>query len=237
MSFLTADWRKLTFCNYKIDPQLLSPYLPSGTELDLYKGACYISLVGMMFKNTRLLGFKIPFHVNFEEVNLRFYVRRLEKGVYKNGVVFIKEIVPKPALSLVAKLVYDEKYETLPMKHSWLLGDRASKIEYCFKKNNIWQRIEVVADSKLIEIPQQSETEFIIERYWGFAKSDATKTYEYEVRHPRWKVNQVKSYHVDVNFKVVYGDAFSFLNQVEPDSVMLTEGSAVSIEKRNTIRL
>ena len=80
------------------------------------------------------MGVKIPFHVNFEEVNLRFYVKRLENGVYKKGVVFIKEIVPKSALTFVAKMVYDENYETLPMAHSWSFDEEIATIGYRWKK-------------------------------------------------------------------------------------------------------
>ena len=102
MSFLNAEWRKLAIANYVIDPRVLEKYVPPGTELDLWQDKCYVSLIGFMFLNTRLLGFKIPFHSNFEEVNLRFYVRRFENNAWKRGVVFIKEIVPKPALTFVA---------------------------------------------------------------------------------------------------------------------------------------
>lgn len=118
MSFLKAEWRKLALANYIIDQKLLVKYLPAGTELDLWNGNCYVSLVGFMFVNTKLLGIKIPFHTNFEEVNLRFYVKRFDQGEWKRGVVFIKEIVPKPALTFVANTVYNENYETLPMEHS-----------------------------------------------------------------------------------------------------------------------
>ena len=119
MSFLKAEWRKLAIANYEIDQSLLSEFLPFGTELDLWNDRCYVSLVGFMFKNTRLLGFKIPYHINFEEVNLRFYVKRFENNEWRRGVVFIKEIVPKRALTLVANTIYYENYETMPMTHSW----------------------------------------------------------------------------------------------------------------------
>ncbi len=119
MSFLTAEWRKLAFANYEVSPDMLLPYLPYGTELDLWKDRCYVSLIGFMFQETRLKGIKIPFHVNFEEVNLRFYVKRWSGKEWRRGVVFIKEIVPKPAIAFVANTLYNENYQSLPMKHSW----------------------------------------------------------------------------------------------------------------------
>lgn len=105
--------------NYVVDKDLLKPYVPNKTELDLWNNKCYLSLVGFMFLNTKVLGFKVPFHVNFEEVNLRFYVRYREGAEWKRGVVFIKEIVSRPALTFVANTIYKEKYETMPMGHSW----------------------------------------------------------------------------------------------------------------------
>src|SRR6185436_6168258 len=119
-AFLTAEWRKLTMANYAIDSKLLAPLLPYKTELDLWNNTCYVSLVGFMFLNTRLKGIRIPFHSDFEEVNLRFYVRYKDeiKNEWKRGVVFIKEIVPKPALTFVANSIYKEHYQTMPMKHS-----------------------------------------------------------------------------------------------------------------------
>ena len=95
MSFLKAEWRKLAIANYEVDKSILEGYVPAGTEIDLWEGKCFVSLVGFMFLNTKLLGVRVPFHINFEEVNLRFYVKRQENGIWKRGVVFIKEIVPK----------------------------------------------------------------------------------------------------------------------------------------------
>lgn len=91
--FLTAQWRKLIMANYLISPQILEKYLPPHTQLDSYNGKHYVSLIGFMFMDTRIKGFKIPFHINFEEVNLRFYVKYKDDGVWKRGAVFISEVV------------------------------------------------------------------------------------------------------------------------------------------------
>ena len=106
MTFLNAAWRKLAFANYPVPPEVLSSYLPAGTELDTWMGHPYVSLIGFVFQDVRLLGLRVPFHVNFEEVNLRFYVRRKVDGSWRRGVVFVKEIVPKRAITLVANTLY-----------------------------------------------------------------------------------------------------------------------------------
>lgn len=235
MSFLQAEWRKLAIANYKIEPKILSPYVPSGTELDLWEGTCYASLVGFMFLNTKLLGIKIPFHVNFEEVNLRFYVKRKERDQWKRGVVFIKEIVPKTALSFVANTVYKEHYETMPMKHIWETSEEIRIVEYQWKKKGKWQRFRVEADLAPQTMDLGSETEFITEHYWGYARVDARSTNEYEVTHPKWQHYPVQNFEIEVDFEQVYGSDFAFLNHMEPTSVMLAEGSQITVEGKRSI--
>ena len=117
MNFLKAEWKNLALFNYEVDAKLLEKYIPAGTEIDLWNDKCYVSLVGFMFENTKVLRFKIPFHIDFEEVNLRFYVKRFENGTWKRGVVFIKEIVPKKAITFIANTLYQEHYETQKMRH------------------------------------------------------------------------------------------------------------------------
>jgi hypothetical protein len=236
MSFLKAEWRNLIMINYKIDPSLLSEYIPFGTELDFWKGNCYVSLIGFMFENTRLLGIKIPFHTNFEEVNLRFYVKRFDNGIWKRGVVFIKEIVPKSALTWVANTIYNENYETLPMSHQWTSDDDSISVTYKWKKANFWSKIEVVAELIPSEIEVGSHSEFITEHYWGYAKVSKNITNEYEVIHPKWKTHTLLQYHLDVDFDSVYGAKFGFLKGQKPDSVILAEGSEVSVESKKKIK-
>ncbi len=236
MSFLNAEWRKLAIANYVINPAALAKYIPSGTELDLWEGKCFVSLVGFMFKNTKLLGLKIPFHVNFEEVNLRFYVKRFENGTWKRGVVFIKEIVPKPALAFIANSIYNEHYETMPMLNKWEENDTERIVTYQWKKNGQWHSFKIIAALALSKIEENSETEFITEHYWGYSKVNENVTNEYEVIHPKWQQYNVKSTEIKVDFGAVYGTDFNFINTLKPHSVMLAEGSEITVEGKRTIR-
>ncbi|HKG07351.1 MAG TPA: DUF2071 domain-containing protein [Pedobacter sp.] len=235
MSFLTAEWRKLAIANYAVDPGVLQPYLPVGTELDVWNGTCYVSLIGFLFKNTKLLGIRVPLHANFEEVNLRFYVRYQDQGIWKRGVVFIKEIVPKFALAFIANTIYNENYVTMPMSHKWAESATERTVEYQWKYKNQWQRFSITAERETVAIQQDSEVEFITEHYWGYAKYNALKTNEYEVKHPKWEHYPVNDYTIDVDFRLTYGDAFSALNNQKPVSVMLAEGSVISIERKTVI--
>jgi uncharacterized protein len=226
-NFLKAEWRKLAMVNYAIDPKILTNYIPNQVELDLWNNICYVSLVGFMFLDTKIKGIKIPFHRDFEEVNLRFYVRYNNKGEWKRGVVFIKEIVPKPALTFVANTIYKENYETMPMNHSWEVEGKTLLIQYRWKKER-WNSLKVMADNVLINIEPGSEEEFITEHYWGYTKIQKT-TSEYQVEHPRWQVYPISSWQVDVDFGLLYGKDFDFLKNEKPKSVFLAEGSDIKV--------
>lgn len=228
--FLTAEWRKLAMANYSVDPALLQRYLPYKTELDLWNDVCYVSLVGFMFINTRLLGFRIPFHSTFEEVNLRFYVRYKDVTGWKRGVVFIKEIVPKRALTFVANNIYKENYETMPMMHRWETDNHTLTIEYRWKLKE-WNSLEVQCTKDALAIAEGSEEEFITEHYWGYTKIGEQRTSEYGVEHPQWKVYPVKDYAIQVGFGNVYGKQFEFLKSETPASVFLAEGSEIVVRE------
>lgn len=235
MSFLKAEWRKLVLVNYAVAPEVLLPYLPAGTELDTWNGVHYVSLVGFMFKNTKVLGVKIPLHVDFEEVNLRFYVRRKEGNVWRRGVVFIKEIVPKSAITFVANTLYKEHYVTQPMRHAWLEQAESRLVKYEWKIGAEWQSFGVEAALSSEKLKVGSEAEFITEHYWGYTRYSTTATYEYEVTHPSWEVYPVHDYHIQVDFGKVYGAEFAVLNDTKPTSVMLAEGSSITVEGKRKI--
>ncbi|MBC7523146.1 MAG: DUF2071 domain-containing protein [Flavobacterium sp.] len=235
MSFLTAEWNDLALINYEINPDLLQKYIPNGTELDLWNGKCYISLIGFMFENVKVLGIKIPFHTNFEEVNLRFYVKCLENGKWKRGTVFIKEIVPKFAVTLVANTMYNEHYQTLPMRHSRIENEISKIFQYEWKKDDKWNSILVKTDKHQIPIELNSEADFITEHYFGYTKFNENKTVEYEVTHPRWEQLKVLDYKLDVDFKSIYGKDFEILQNIKPTSILLALGSKITIEGKKII--
>jgi hypothetical protein len=234
--FLSASWQKLIMANYIIDPSLLQPYLPACTELDRWEGKVFVSLVGFMFRNTKVLGVKIPFHIDFPEVNLRFYVRCKDDVQWKRGVVFIKEIVPKPAITTIANLLYGENYSTMQMKNIEEINETQLGVGYHWKHKEHWNRLEVSSGLKSTCILQSSEEEFITEHYWGYTKVNAVTTGEYKVAHPRWDVYPVNNFTIDCDFQKLYGKSFSILNNQQPHSVFLAEGSAIEVFNKRIIR-
>ena len=232
--FLTAEWNNLIMANYVIDPVVLEPYLPLKTELDFYEGKCFVSLIGFMFEETAIRGLRIPFHVNFEEVNLRFYVRFNGGGIWKRGAVFIKEIVPRRAISFIANTLYNEKYITLPMKHYFCEKDNEITLGYQWKFKGNWNKLEAAAEKENSAMQPGSKEEFIAEHYWGYSRYNALTTFEYGVEHVAWLVHKVKSFNIECDFEKLYGPAFAFMNYVSPDSVFMAKGSPINIlDKRS----
>jgi len=238
MNFLTAEWRKLLMANYAVPPEILLPYVPAGTELDYWQGRCYISLVGFMFLKTRVLGIPIPFHRDFEEVNLRFYVRRKvadlgagQPDEWRRGVVFVKEIVPKPAITWVANTLYGEKYETHPMRHQWEFGSERLKISYGWKPRwaSNWYQLAALTAAGAKAIQPGSEEEFITEHYWGYAKTGQNRSNEYQVAHPRWDVYPVLEHEFVGDFGRLYGAEFGPHLAQPPLSIFVAEGSEISV--------
>ncbi len=235
--FLTAEWRKLLVINYEVDAAILHPYLPFGTELDLFEGKCYVSLIGFMFLNTKVKGIRFPGLCDFEEVNLRFYVRRIVNGEWRRGVVFIRELVPKKILAMVANLFYKEHYKAVPMSHQLEKLNDKIKIKYWWKYADVVNSISVTTQPTKQGLLNGSEAHFILEHYYGYTKVSESKTYEYEVKHPVWEIYSVIDYLVDVNFEVNYGKDFSFLNNQSPCSVYVAEGSEISVMDKINYKL
>jgi uncharacterized protein YqjF (DUF2071 family) len=237
MDFLKAEWKNLALFNYEVDREILEKYLPEGTEIDIWNNKCYISLVGFMFKNTKVLGIKVPFHVDFEEVNLRFYVKRFENGEWKRGVVFIKEIVPKKAITFIANTLYQEHYETQKMRHEIIESNNTNTFIYQWKNDKEWNKIELETKNVLTQIETNSEAEFITEHYFGYTKIDQETTFEYEVTHPRWEQYEVLNHRIDFDFEKNYGSDFGFLQTQKPTSVFLAKGSKITVKNKRKLQV
>ena len=234
--FLKANWENIIMANYVIDPKILFPFLPKGVELDLFNSKCYISLVGFMFKDTKLFNIKIPYFGTFEEINLRFYVVRKEGDTVKRGVVFINETIPYPIVAWMANKLYNEKYTVVPTKHQ-ISGDGATKkVNFEWLLNKKWNSIYVEATTASKPMQTDSLEKFIYEHYYGYTKINENTSEEYKLQHPSWLVNKVEKYKINCDFKAMYGEAFSVLNDTDPSAVFIAEGSSVGIEwKRNRL--
>lgn len=232
---LRAEWNNIIMANYAVPKEILLPYIPYKTELDFFEGETYVTLSGFMFLNTQMLGLNIPFHSNFEELTLRFYVRSNHSLSAKRGVVFIKEIVPKYAISLLANTVFGQNYTTLKMKSAHKdMGD-FMETEYQWKYQDKWNKLAVKAGKRSTPIRQNKFNEFIGDHYFGYRKNGETKTYQYEVEHELWETFNVIEHVIDCDFGSLFGKEFSILNEATPKSVFMLKGSEIRIHQRKVL--
>jgi uncharacterized protein YqjF (DUF2071 family) len=223
--FLTAEWRALAMLNYEVDPKLLAPHVPKGTELDTFDGVAYASMVGFLFLQTRVMGVPVPLHQDFEEVNLRFYVRRRAEDGWRRGVVFIKEIVPKYAIAALARGIYHENYVAMPMRN------RVDSIvvEYGWRPREKWNCLRVSPRGEPALVRAGSVEEFITEHYWGYTPQPDGGTLEYRVEHVPWRVWQVSGAALECEVTDLYGAEFAEALSGSPRSAFLAEGSLIAV--------
>ncbi len=229
--FLTAKWQHLAMLNYEVDANLLLPFVPSGTELDRWDSKVFVSLVGFLFLETKLFGFlPIPMHSNFEEVNLRFYVRRQTGGEVRRGVVFIQEMVPRRAIAFVARRFYNENYVALPMAHEiYSVGGEGLRVKYRWWDEKRWNAISLETKGAS-ELPCEGSVEqFITEHYWGYAAQPGGGCVEYRVTHPSWRVWQVRESAFAGDAAEFYGTDMAAVLRGKPQSAFLAEGSSVTV--------
>jgi uncharacterized protein YqjF (DUF2071 family) len=231
--FLTARWRHLAILNFEVDPAILAPRTPRGTELDAWRGRTYVSVVGFLFEDTRVRGWLVPFHRRFEEVNLRFYVRRRTEEGWRRGVVFVRELVPRAAVALVARALYNENYLCVPMGHD-VVGSAAgaSRVEAVAYRWTFAGRpgdLSVSVAEEPRPLAPGSEEEFITEHYWGYAGQRDGGTAEYRVDHPPWRVAPALRARLDCDAASLYGPSFAEALGAEPASAFLAEGSDVAV--------
>ena len=237
--FLQAQWNNLLMLNYEVDPEILKPYIPPGTVLDTWKRKTLVSMVGFMFNDTRVIGVKWPLHINFEEVNLRFYVKHFDGKEWKRGAVFISEIVPKPMIVVIANTLYKEHYSAMPMRHSVnKLDNNLTKYLYEWKFDGRWSnRIGGTVANKLSPIVPGSQEEFIFEHYWGYNKASKRSTFEYQVEHISWNVVQVIDPIFEAEIGRLYGKKFEPYLSVKPYSAFFADGSEVIVRSAGRIRV
>ena len=230
--FLTAEWRLLAILNYEVDPKILSRLIPSGTELDVWNGKNYVSVVGFLFQKTRVLGIPFPFHRHFEEVNLRFYVRRKSPDGWRRGVVFIRELVPRRAIAWTARTFYNEPYLALPMSHRIESDDGEIKsVRYGWRFNGRENFLRLAVLGPAQPLRAGSKQEFITENYWGYTAQRDGSTLEYQVEHPRWRVWETVAAELDCDLAGLYGAAFVEALSAPPASTLLADGSSVIVRK------
>jgi uncharacterized protein len=232
--FLTANWRYLAMLNFVVDPKIVAPLVPPGTEIDFENGETFLSVVGFLFLDTRLLGLPIPLHRDFEEVNLRFYVRKRSADTWRRGIVFVREFVPRRAIATVARIFYGENYGALPMKHQINHVDRNLSVEYSWRRGTKWESLKMSAAGEHQIIQAGSHAEFITEHYWGYTCFRGGCS-EYRVEHPRWKIWNANKFELKADIVALYGKQFVEPLNASPRSAFIAAGSPIQVLLREQL--
>lgn len=233
--FLEAKWQRLLSANYVIDPDILTPHIPEGTRLELYNDKCYVSLVAFRYADTKLMKVRVPFHQMFEEINLRFYVmREVTPNVWRSEVAFTKLFFPKRTLTMVAKRIYKENYETYNMMHQWEEDDQHFHTSYGLNKGK-WHQFGVTSEKERQVILLDSPEYFFSKHYWGTSQINDRSSTIYEIEHPEWSTFKTVKTDISFDFGLVFGSEFHALSDTEPESVHLFDGSQVTVYKRSIL--
>ena len=220
--------------NFVVDPKVVEPLVPPGTEIDFENGETFLSVVGFLFLDTRLLGLPIPLHRDFEEVNLRFYVRKKSADTWRRGVVFVRELVPRRAIATVARVFYGENYVAVPMKHQIDHADLKLAVEYSWRRGRKWESLKMTARGEPQTIAAGSHAEFITEHYWGYTFFRGGCS-EYRVEHPRWKIWNAESFEFSANVAALYGEQFVEPLSAQPRSAFIADGSPIQVLLREQL--
>jgi len=224
-AFLTARWSNLGLITYAVEAAVLKPELPRGCELDMRDGLAFVSLVVFDFLDTRVKGCRVPRHVNFPEINLRYYVRC--KGL--RGVSFIREFVPRRMIAWVARRIYNEPYIATPMQSRIGCDGDHWETAHRFWFAGTWHEVRVRGLRPPVVPSAGSIDHFFKEHNWGFGKSRDGALRQYRVEHPAWAVYPDAAAEVRVDFAAVYGEKWAFLSAAVPHAVTFAVGSEVTV--------
>jgi uncharacterized protein YqjF (DUF2071 family) len=232
--FLSAEWRHLVMLNYVVDRDLLQPLVPHGTELDFLADRTFLSVVGFRFLRTRVFGIAFPLHTDFEEVNLRFYVRRKTEEGWHRGVVFVRELVPRRAIAFIARAFYGEPYVALPMRHSIESSASGIRVQYSWKRAGQWESLWATGVGEPQNVESGSEEEFITEHFWGYT-AQMRGCSEYQVEHPRWRVWRSSDAGLKADVASLYGDRFAGFLSASPTSAFIADGSPITVRCKSVL--
>ena len=229
--FLIAQWVNLILMSWQVEPARLFPYLPGGTTLDLFDNTAYLTMIAFEFRQTSIRGIRVPGHVNFPELNLRFYARA--RG--NRGVVFIREFVPRPLIAWVARTVYHEPYDYCRLRHDVESTPETVRVTHTVKHHGYTYAIQVEGHNQPYLPPPTSLEHHLKEHGRGYGTSRVGTTVTYGVAHRFWLVYPLSRFHYTIDMAKLYGQEWAFLNDQAPANVTLAQGSDVQVFPPTTL--
>ena len=162
-------------------------------------------------------------------MNLRIYVRRREGSEIRRGVMFIREIVSLPAVTLLARVAYAENYRTMPLRHSIHLTDSGGSIEYSWELKRQRFRLYGQTEGSPSFVAEGSLEQFISEHYWGYSRRRDGGSLEYHVAHKPWQTWRASNAAFEGDGAALYGSDFGSVLSRPPRSAFIADGSPVLV--------
>ena len=230
--FLKADWRYIAIASFAIDPAVLRPLVPFGTELDSHAGRDFVSVAGFLCRDATLFGVGVPFHRNTEELGLRFYVRRKSADGWRRGVVFVRKIVSRRTVAWTSRCLHGESCTVLPMRHSIEREEANLRVEYAWRRRAAWESLKIHAAGAPRSFIKGSIEEFIAEHGWGYSARPGGCS-EYRVEHPRWSFWPAIAADFKSDVASLYGPEFVESLASPSAAAFIADGSEVAIGHRS----
>ena len=187
---LSMEPTDLLMLNYAAAPEVLQPFVPAGTELDLLEGSAFVSVVA--FRGVNLRAYRLPLKREVRQINVRFYVRREEAGALRRGAVFLKELVSSRRVARGGRVGYGEPFEYAPIIASAEEAGEARIIRYDWGRREQACSVAAARTAPPRAAVAGTPESFFTERHWGYNRTSRGRTREYRVEHPPWLVSPAR---------------------------------------------
>ncbi|WP_132051609.1 YqjF family protein [Pseudocnuella soli] len=207
------EWNRALFLHWKVPQDLLRPLVPPGLELDMHNSETWVSLVAFTMEQIRPRGLPaVGFVSNFEEINLRTYVRVDNKP----GVYFLSIEAGNGLFAFIARNLSGLPYETAAML-------RRNGANQPYTSINKRRDFQLQASFKIGSGQSQKSAldHFLTEKYCLYLQKGNT-IYRYDIHHRPWNLYTVEQLQLKVAYRVG-GIALSD----QPDIVHYSDGVQV----------
>lgn len=187
-TLMTQSWRHITFLHWRVDPDVVRPLLPLGTEPDVFDGAAHVGLVAFRVTWVRMgTGPLLPFGNSFDEINVRTYA---VDGLGRRSVVFLSLDVSAPLAVLAARLGL-----RLPFFLAELSVDtRGNTVTYRCRRR--WPGRDAPRSATSVRVGsvlrEPTELDRFLTARWGMHFSWCGHTVHLGNTHPSWSLHRAE---------------------------------------------
>ncbi|MFT6810171.1 MAG: hypothetical protein ACJA01_003414 [Saprospiraceae bacterium] len=205
------EWNNTIFLHWQVELSELKKWVPEELEIDLFDGKPWVSVVAFTMEKIRPRNLpSFPPISNFDEINIRTYIKSKEKtGVYFLSIEGGTYLSCKVAKG-ISKLPY--RYSKINRTKNQF---NSSNSEFGDILNIGYSIGEKVVKKSKLDL-------WITERYALFQDTDKSIN-EYEIHHLEWTINEIELN----NLKFEY-QRFSELLTGKPNKTQYSEGVKVN---------